>query len=113
MTDAQKITDAFHLMWDNYPESVMLIRKDRTIIAVNRAGALAGREAGTKCSTLQPLENHKGCKADECAKNHSFTYRKKKGNLGDTVSFWLPVDGYPEYIVHFSVGGSMKYEYTV
>jgi hypothetical protein len=108
-----KLVEAFHLMWDNYPESVMLIHKDRTIIAANKAGEKAGRQVGIKCATIKPPEIHKGCKANEALANSVPTYRKKKGNLGDIISFWLPIDGYTDYLIHFSVGGAIKYEYTV
>lgn len=109
----QSVIKAFHLMWDNFPESVMLINKDREIIASNKAGEERGRTAGIKCSSLLPATGHKGCKANEALKNHEYTYRKKKGDLGDVVSFWLPIDGYPDYLIHFSVGGTVKYEYTI
>ena len=54
-----------------------------------------------------------GCMAEEAWKNGEASYRKKVGKLGDVVSFWIPVDGYPDYLVHFSVGSIQKYEYNV
>ena len=50
---------------------------------------------------------------EEAWKNGEASYRKKVGKLGDVVSFWIPVDGYPDYLVHFSVGSIQKYEYNV
>ncbi|MDR2808224.1 MAG: hypothetical protein LBB43_04355 [Spirochaetaceae bacterium] len=49
------------------------------------------------------------CKANGCMKNHTATYAKWNGSLGDAVSFWLPIDGYSDYFIHFSVGASIKY----
>lgn len=109
----QDVIEAFHLMWDNFPESVMLLNKEREIIASNKAGQDLGRIPGMKCSSIQPLASHQGCKANEALRTHEYTYRKRKGNLGDVVSFWLPIDGYPDYLIHFSVGGPIKYEYTI
>lgn len=34
-----EVIKAFHLMWDNYPESAMLIDKKRNIIAANKSRA--------------------------------------------------------------------------
>ena len=31
----EELAQAFHLMWDNYPEQVRLIRRDHTIVAGN------------------------------------------------------------------------------
>jgi hypothetical protein len=62
-----------------------------------------------KYSTSQPLEGHKICKANNCIKNHTATYVKWKGNSGDIVTFWLPIDAYPDYFIHFSVGVAIKY----
>lgn len=66
----QDVIQAFHLMWDNFPESVMLINKEREIIASNKVGQNVGRLPGIKCSSLQPLGSHKGCKANEALKKH-------------------------------------------
>lgn len=50
--DEQKIIEAFHLMWDHFPEPVVLIKKNRQIYAAtgkrflsvwtNRSGAATG-----------------------------------------------------------------------
>jgi hypothetical protein len=34
---SQKVIEAFHLMWDFFPEPVGLIAKNRTVLAINRA----------------------------------------------------------------------------
>jgi hypothetical protein len=108
--DDQKLTDSFHLMWDNYPETVTLVYRDRTVIAINKAGEYAGsKKVGIKCSIVPPLESHKKCTANDCIKNHTATHVKWKGNLGDVVTFWLPIDDYPDYYIHFSVGAAIKY----
>jgi hypothetical protein len=112
--DDQKLTDSFHLAWDNFPETVTLVYKDRTVIAINKVGEQAGRKkVGIKCSTMPPLESHKMCKANDCIKNHTATYAKWKGDLEDVVTFWLPIDGYYDYFIHFSVGAAIKYEYAI
>lgn len=107
-----EVIKAFHLMWDNYPESAMLIDKKRNIIAANKVAPSTGRIEGNKCALVEPLEQHKGCRAEEAWKNGEASYRKKVGKLGDVVSFWIPVDGYPDYLVHFSVGSIQNMNIT-
>ena len=108
-----EVIKAFHLMWDNYPESAMLIDKKRNIIAANKIAPSTGRIEGNKCALVEPLEQHKGCLAEEAWEKGEASYRKKVGKLGDVVSFWVPIDGFPDYLVHFSVGSIKRYEYNV
>lgn len=56
MTDEQ-IIDAFHSMWDMFPEPVLLIKKNRDVIAINRKCAELGfLQPGMKCSSVgRPL----------------------------------------------------------
>ena len=39
----EEIIRAFHLMWDNFPEAVMITQKSREIIAVNKKSHLYER----------------------------------------------------------------------
>ena len=69
-----EVIKAFHLMWDNYPESAMLIDKKRNIIAANKVAPSTGRIEGNKCALVEPLEQHKGCRAEEAWKNGEASY---------------------------------------
>lgn len=51
-----EVIKAFHLMWDNYPESAMLIDKKRNIIAANKVAPSTGRIEGNKCALVEPLD---------------------------------------------------------
>lgn len=42
----ERILEAFHMMWDNFPGPVRLIHKSKTILAVNEAARSKGFEAG-------------------------------------------------------------------
>ena len=53
----QSIMDAFSMMWGKFPEPVMLVQKDRTILAVNALAQTAGIQTGIKCFTLIPKEH--------------------------------------------------------
>ena len=47
MTD-QEVINAFHIMWDNFPEPVTITQRSREIIAVNAKAAELGLKAGHK-----------------------------------------------------------------
>lgn len=110
--DKSEVIKAFHIMFGNYPESAMLVDKERNIIATNKIAPFTGRIEGIKCATVNPLEQHKNCKLNDAIKTNQPSYRKKIGALGDVVSFWIPIDDCPDYFVHFSVGSIKKYEYN-
>ena len=41
-----ELLNAFHAFWDAFPSPVRLIRRDRMVLAVNKAAASLGRCAG-------------------------------------------------------------------
>ena len=49
MTD-QEVINAFHIMWDNFPEPVTITQRSREIIAVNKKAAELGLKAGMDSS---------------------------------------------------------------
>ncbi len=63
----QKILDAFQTMWGPFPEPVMLILKDRTILAVNDLARSVGTPTGVKCFSLNPEARTTTCK--QCKAN--------------------------------------------
>jgi hypothetical protein len=106
----QKIIEAFYLTWNSFPEPVMLVERNRTILALNRAAEKEGRQIGIKCSSMPPLERHSGCKANAALSTKECQYAKWKGNFGDVITYWMPIDEYPDYFIHFSVGQKLTYE---
>ena len=60
----EEIIRAFHLMWDNFPEAVMITQKSREVVAVNKKAAEFGLKPGIKCSSIGKPENHKGCQCN-------------------------------------------------
>ncbi len=103
MTD-EEIIRAFHLMWDNFPEPVMITQKSREMIAVNVKAAEMGLKAGIKCSSIGKPENHK---AVDSGKPIYITYQ---GAFGKAFGYWIPIPEKPEWIIHFGVGGTFEYE---
>lgn len=96
MTD-QELIRAFHIFWDSYPVHVRLIRRDRTVLAGNKAAEEKGMVAGTHCF---PNENgHPGCLGNLAldagrAEVRSFPNGRQQ--------FWIPVQGREDVFVHFS-----------
>ena len=86
MTD-EVLIESFHAMWNNYPYMVRLIRKDRIVLAVNKASAAAGLATGVLCSATGPKEAHMGCLANLALKEkigkHQLT------GDGARLKFWI------------------------
>jgi hypothetical protein len=109
----ESLIRAFHLMYDHYPEPVQLTHKSRTILAVNPAGLASGKGAGMVCSKLGTPGIHKGCLASEALEGQKATWASvDRTPVGGRkfVAFWLPIQGYPEYFVHFGCGTTHDYD---
>ena len=108
MTD-QELIQAFHAMWDNFPEAVTMILKSREIIAVNKRGQELGIQPGIKCSSLGSPEQHKGCLCNKAANTKEPVYITYQGPFGQAYGYWLPVPEKPEWIIHLGVGSHFAY----
>lgn len=106
----QKLVDAFQLMWGNFPEPAILVHKSREIIAVNAACATIGRVKGMNCATHGAPEAHRGCLANQALSVQQSAFKKVQFGDKRIISYWLPVDGYPEFFVHFGVGVTIDYD---
>jgi hypothetical protein len=106
----EKIVEAFHLMWGNFPEPVMLVHKTREILAVNEACSKAGGQVGIKCSSIGSPENHKRCRANQALASQQAAYSKTESNGKTVIGFWIPVAGQPDIYVHFGVGTMIDYD---
>ena len=58
------VLKAFHLMWDVFPSSALLVTRDRTIQACNQWQIEKGLGVGMKCFQLSSDGVHKHCKAN-------------------------------------------------
>lgn len=99
----EEIVQAFHLMWDIYPEQVRLIDRHFRVVAGNPAYTGAGGQVEVQCN-VGPAEMHKGCQAMTALK--SGETKSIRAQAGDAVfeSFWIPVAGEEDYYVHFTNG---------
>jgi hypothetical protein len=106
MTD-EVLIESFHALWNNYPYMVRLIRKDRIVLAVNKASAAAGLETGVLCTKVGSKESHMGCLANLAMKEK--LAKHQLAGAGARLKFWIPVEGRDDVFVHFTVPAA---EYT-
>ncbi len=102
-----KILDAFESMWGPFPEPVMLIRKDRTILATNALARTAGIPTGIKCYALNPeavTSACKRCKANLALREHRAITTEEVQNGNRVIGYWMPLKEAPDMYVHFGVG---------
>ena len=100
MTD-ELLIESFHAMWNNYPYMVRLIRKDRVVLAVNKACAAAGLLPGVLCSAAGTKEAHAGCLFSLALKENTGKHQLTAD--GARLKFWIPIEGRDDVFVHFSV----------
>ena len=105
-----EIIQAFHLMWDNFPEAVMITQKSREIIAVNKAAEKIGLKVGIKCSSVGKPENHKGCQLNRAVDENKPVYITYDAAFGKAYGYWIPISEKPEWVIHFGVGYMFEYE---
>ncbi|WP_231038449.1 hypothetical protein [Pectinatus haikarae] len=106
----QRVIEAFQLMWGNFPEPATLVHKSREVIAVNDACAAIGRIKGMNCATHGAPEAHRGCLADQALSKQQSAFKKIEFGDKTIISYWLPVEGYPELFIHFGVGVTIDYD---
>ncbi|MCR5756826.1 MAG: hypothetical protein K6F95_02840 [Selenomonas sp.] len=108
MTD-QEVIQAFHAMWDKFPEPVTITQRSREIIAVNKKAAEFGLKPGIKCSSIGKPEDHKGCLCNKAIDENEAIGVAYEGPYGKAYGYWVPVAERPEWILHFSVGRAVEY----
>ena len=96
----EELIRAFHLTWDGFPGRARLINKDNYVLAVNRAAEAEGFTAGQICAKMGPPESHKGCRKALALSTQTAQMDRPAENK---IRAWVPVDGYPDIVVHFSV----------
>lgn len=96
------ILKAFHLMWDPFPSTVLLVSRDRTVMASNQAALNRGFKLGMKCFQLTAEGIHKHCKAnvtlDDGIAQQTVVYSPISKKVNN--SYWLPIAGEKDLLVH-------------
>lgn len=102
-TELEKYIEAFHMMWDNYPESVRLIDRTFTVLAGNKAYTAMGGTTDVKCNVGDPAF-HRGCQAMASLKSGQTKTLKTDVEGVAWESYWVPVAGRDDLYVHFTNG---------
>lgn len=107
MTDTPYV-HAFDLMWELFPEPVLLVRKDRTVVAANAEARRMGRREGEKCFGATPhgggREHCRSCRADRALKAREAVTELSLDLGGPVTSYWLPLPDSDDLYVHFGIG---------
>ena len=99
-TAYDELIHAFHQTWDRFPGSARLIDKGNYVLAVNQVAEAAGLTVGQVCARIGAPESHKGCRKALALSTQ--TAQVDRPNP-EKIRAWVPIDGYPEIVVHFSV----------
>jgi hypothetical protein len=101
------------MMWDMFPHSVLLLKKNRDIVAVNKKAQERGVRAGGKCFQLgdkSKTEIHTGCKANVALEKgmaeRSVSYREGATRVTDT--YWIPVAMEKDLFMHFTIATDLQ-----
>lgn len=101
----QSVIEAFHLMWDNFPTPVSLAHKSREVVAVNKAWEKLGiLKPGMNCAKIYTPDMHRDCLANQALASGEAAFVTAESGGWERIKFWLPLDGFPEFFVHFSIG---------
>lgn len=99
------LIEAFNLIWNRYPEPAMLIHRSKKMVAVNRACRDFGGQDGAVCAEYGDPSHHRGCLADEAlSRGKAMSVDRELPGEERMVVYWLPVEGYSDYYVHFFSG---------
>ena len=99
----EQLSKAFELMWGKFPEPVMLVRRDRTVIANNDLCKAYGMVPGNKCNAVNP-EQHRGCKANIALDKNEAICEESSFSGANLKTYWIPVNGVADYYIHFGIG---------
>ena len=103
MEQEEKLVQAFHMMWDNYPEAVRLIHRSFRVVAGNPVYMKMGGQTGGKCNVGDPAL-HRGCQAIACLRARETRCITSRKDDVDWVTYWIPVEGTEDYSIHFTTG---------
>ncbi len=101
----EQTIEAFNMMWDAFPSMVMLLKKDRTIVAANKLARDLGVQPGLKCFQLSAgTAIHEGClgtpAVEEGVAKRLVSYIEAMKQVLD--SYWVPVRGEKDLYIHFA-----------
>lgn len=110
----KKLSEAFHLLCDAFPEPMQLCHKSHRVIAVNPAAEKYGRAVGQNCARGCPGFKAGLCRHKQMMDKGVASWFNYPGGDGcpNSTTFWIPVTGYPDYCFHFGIGVTIDYAAT-
>jgi len=103
-----RILDAFQTMWGPFPEPVMLVHRDRTVLAVNDLARGIGIPTGIKCHSLNPAGAPDGhcqrCKANLALRTGETVCSEEEMGGKSIRGYWMPLKEAADVYVHFGIG---------
>jgi hypothetical protein len=63
-----------------------------------------------KCNTLGDPKCHAGCLAQKALTAKQPEYRYSKNGDWERIGFWIPLEDYPDFFLHFTVGFTIDYK---
>ncbi len=99
-TKYEELIQAFHLTWDDFPGVARLINKGNYVLACNKAAMEADLIPGQICAKTGSPESHIGCKKMQALSSQMAQVDRP---IPEKIRAWVPIDGYPEVVVHFSI----------
>lgn len=103
----QKTLDAFEQMWGPFPEPVLLLYKDRTILATNEMARAIGISTGVKCFSLNPEakgDNCRQCRANLALREGRTICEESAPNGQHVIGYWMPLKTNSDVYVHLGIG---------
>ena len=98
--DYTDLIHSFHETWDTFPGVARIVDRHHLTIAVNPFAEAEGMKAGEICAARKSPENHRGClKLKVLSTGKAGIDRPSEGKIRG----WLPVKGYPDVVIHFSL----------
>lgn len=100
----EDLVKAFNQMWGKFPETVLLIHKNRTIVAYNECADKVSKgmlSCGIKCTSCPG--DHSRCRANQALKERKTTTLEVELGGEQRLSYWVPVEDEPDYYVHFNL----------
>ena len=101
----KKLIEAFNMIWSQYPEPAMLLNRGKRVVALNWACRQAGPSLGSFCHEIGGCRDMDGsCLINRCMDSRQAAHIKINDGKKQWSIHWVPVEGHPDYCVHFFAG---------
>ena len=104
---SEEIINGFYQQWELFPDFVALIRKDRTIIALNKAARDMGYSQGIKCDEESGKELNNACMADSALEEGTTISKIITSKMPEPestlIAYWMPLQDETDLYIHFII----------